>query len=184
MHNGTRWIGVAVATGLWLGCGDDDSSATSKNTTGGSSARAGTGGTTATGTAGAPSLTDLINMFTAPMCNESATSETSCGDMTCPELPSNAEMSCTINCCTADETCGTRSADLRIEQFLGSTCLAPVEPDDRCPSVTILGNTLPGCCDAAGNCGQSVGGSVCIAAPGAQRCDGTGNDAGVSDAGN
>lgn len=127
------------------------------------------------GTAGAPSLTDLVTMLTMPMCDTTARSETSCGGTSCPALPDNAATTCTINCCSSDEQCGTRVTDTRIQQLIGSTCNVPVPPDDRCPSVTLAGVTLAGCCDTQGNCGQALG-TTCVAIGGTP-CSGSVNSA-------
>jgi hypothetical protein len=179
------WISAALFCALsGNACGDDDTAAASNsagasghaNAAAGNGAAAGSGGA-----AGAPSLVDTLTMLTMPMCDTSVTSESSCGSSDCPDVSSSAATMCTVNCCTTDQRCGTRNVDQRLEMFLGSTCTAAALPDARCPSTTIIGMTLPGCCDPQGRCGQAFGG-ICVAAPTATSCDASG-DGGVSDAG-
>ena len=148
------------------------------------STREAAGGGKAGGSAGSPAvpdLTDLIDMtaqLAAPMCNMDAVSVSECGGVACPALPPTASLSCTINCCSAQGTCGQRSADLRIEQVLGTSCTASAVADARCPGTTLAGTPLVGCCDAQGHCGQ-IFGTICIAT-GTTPCDtATAADAGV-----
>jgi hypothetical protein len=172
------WFCAALGLAWQPACGSDSNAgaAGSAGSVSGEGGSSGAGG--AAGAAGAASIPDLITMLTTPMCDATAQSETSCGGTTCPALPDNASMTCTINCCVADGQCGTRVADTRIQQLLGSTCLAPVVTDSRCPSTTILGMTLVGCCDSQGVCGQVLG-PLCLAT-GGRACD---DDAGTADAG-
>lgn len=186
----TWYCVVAIGGSLLAACGGDDDAASTSGSGGrGGSGRAGQGGAPETAgitgaAAGAPSLTDLVNMINmalTPMCDSSAVSETKCGSTDCPALPDNASASCTINCCSPEQKCGTRIADTRIQQFLGTQCVATAEPDMRCPTTTVVGQSLVGCCDPQGNCGQILFGTCLPSATAAMRCDGssTTSDAGT-----
>jgi hypothetical protein len=94
---------------------------------------------------------------------------TSCGSNTCPALASDAASTCTINCCTTDQRCGTRSADTRIEQIT-TACTPPAVNDTRCPSVAVLGTQLPGCCTGQGTCGSIIG-PICLPSLMPTSCD-------------
>jgi hypothetical protein len=163
------WSAAGMGLLLHTGCGGDDTNASAG--TGGTSATAGNtavGG--AFGSAGGLSIPDVITMLTTPMCDSNAQSEASCGSTQCPALPDNAGATCTINCCASDGRCGTRSADTRVQQLLGTTCTPPVTPDERCPGSTVLGMTLTGCCDGQGNCGQILG-PLCLAGGTPRACN-------------
>jgi hypothetical protein len=165
----TNWNGILCLSALVgvlcvpvAGCGGDDDTAGSGGSGGSKSGASGSGtdvaGTSGSGgAAGASSITDLINMFTMPMCDATATNVDACGSETCPSPTSSQLTGCTVSCCTSDNHCGTRNADTRTAQFLGSTCAVPAAADTRCPGLNLGVMSLPGCCDSTNHCGELIG---------------------------
>jgi len=172
MKNSFVLVGVVVAVCSLSACASSDSGSQDNTGAGGDGAggTSGTGGAGNAGTSGAGgfALPDL-SMLLTPMCDSTAMSVTSCGSNTCPALGSDAASTCTINCCTVDQRCGTRSADTRIEQ-ISTACTPPAVTDSRCPSVSVLGTTLPGCCTGQGTCGSIIG-PICLPSLTPTSCD-------------
>lgn len=171
-----RYACLAFCLVSIVACGDDDTtepddSDGGRGGRGGSTARAGAnaGATAGVGGGTVTGLPDLTMLLT-PMCNPDAESVTSCGGVDCPALPDGSESSCTITCCSADDRCGTRSSDTRIEGVLGTTCTAPAIPDTRCPDVSLGGFTAIGCCTDTNVCGQVVA-NICIPGFMPRACD-------------
>jgi hypothetical protein len=159
---------------LQLGCGNEPSNDTNQKLLP-ASAGAGVAGIsspfpaigpiTITGAAGSLDLSAF-----QLMCDAKVESVASCGANTCPALAGAVASSCTVNCCTADGQCGTRVTDPR---YSALGCVAPLQTvpaDPRCPTTTMFGVALAGCCDAQGHCGQVFGPS-CVAVAAGRACD-------------
>jgi hypothetical protein len=156
---------VLVAALMVASCGDDDDSATTD-----AGADAGPDGATGSGSGGQgddntpPTMTGGTggrqgNMMVPPPVK--------CGGITCP-VPLRNEFNLLANfaamagfplpaggagilptaCCTTQQVCGL------IVQ--GEGCVPPPKRDPRCPNVTVLGVTAPGCCnETTGMCGAN-----------------------------
>ena len=122
-------------------------------------------------------------------CDDAITDTASCGGMDCPEITSPlAGATCSVRCCTAENTCGTRRALAD-----GATdCQEPAEEDANClPYESGMGDPLVGCCAPSGRCGvistidaSCITSSTLLAdlAPG-DVCDGSATGGGDEDAG-
>jgi hypothetical protein len=76
-----------------------------------------------------------------------------CGSMTCNPPAGASGLPISISaCCLPDNSCGGSFA------ALGGSCLYVVAgtPDPSCPSTSIAGMTLNGCCSPAGVCGVDL----------------------------
>jgi hypothetical protein len=167
MSNQAHWIVLAAV--LEVAC-----AGTKDQSTASSAAVGGSGGTLAVTLPTLPTLPTIdVSQWTAGTgallsCDPSVESASSCGTNTCPALPVGSGASCLVNCCTSDDHCGTRIADPRYDS-LGCIAVASTATDPRCPSVTMFGLSLPGCCDAQGQCGQVVG-PTCLALSSSKAC--------------
>jgi hypothetical protein len=81
-----------------------------------------------------------------------------CGSMMCNPPASTAIP--LAACCLSDNTCGASFGAAAGAMFggggdAGAACLdtAPGTPDTACPTQTMMGFALPGCCTAGGLCG-------------------------------
>jgi hypothetical protein len=171
----TNWNGILCLSALigvlsvpFAACGGDDDTdgsggkgGSKAGSSGSGSEVAGTGGSSGAA-GGGNSINDLINMFTMAMCEADAATVDSCGSESCPAPASGGLMGCTVSCCTSDDHCGTRNADTRFTQILGSACSVPAMADPRCPSMSFGNMSIPGCCDGNNQCGQLLG-TTCIA---------------------
>jgi hypothetical protein len=118
------------------------------------------------------SIASLQMLPTLPTvaCDSTVKSEISCAGSVCPPLPATAAATCNATCCTADAMCGTRSTATLNGQSVGDICLANAVPDARCPSSSVGGASVAGCCDALGRCGQLYG-TTCLSTGTEAACD-------------
>jgi hypothetical protein len=159
------WMCLASSLALHGACGSDTTAraAPVRSAQGG-----GAGGNTASVVAGAPAT--LVPTLPTVACDTTVKSEISCGGSMCPPLPASAAATCSATCCTADAKCGTRSTATLNGQSVGDFCIASALPDARCPSSSLGGMTVAGCCDGLGHCGQLFG-TTCISAGTGPACD-------------
>lgn len=112
-------------------------------------------------------------------CDMDTPQPTHCGDTECPAPPQTPAGVCgAVVCCTPQQKCGIRSATTLNGQLALDLCVAPVEPDPRCPEASFASTPGPGCCDLTGHCGLLLGGAVCLPVPSGRACDAAAADAG------
>lgn len=150
-----------------LGCGSHKADSGSAGAAGGLGSTAGTtgvagtsgintgtagstAGSSAAGTGAASSDAGANNPFNI-VCDTTKTSAAMCGTTACPALPAMASQTCQINCCVNHE-CGTQNA-LTSPVAYTTQCAPPPKADLRCPSETVNGTKLTGCCNTMNQCG-------------------------------
>lgn len=127
----------------------------------------------------------------AAMCSEPPpTGPVVCGGETCP-TPMYMMNNCIVPCCAMQggkPVCGAKSTN----PMLSTMCEPAAVPDPSCPDFDNMGTPLKGCCNAAkGQCGiistvrpGCITSSMLIMLPDPPKaCTGSGDDAGVADAG-
>lgn len=177
MRNATRLeqvnraglLALMLVCGALVACGDDTSDAAGSGGTSSAgttanpmSATGGVGGMGATtgGTSGASGAAgtaggDAGFMIPMPVCTEPLpTVAITCGGTAC-EIPQPLPIigdTCARPCCAmgmTGEVCGTKGT----VEGSPSDCVAPPEPDSRCPNLDYMGTPLEGCCTAENKCG-------------------------------
>jgi hypothetical protein len=63
-----------------------------------------------------------------------------CGSETCSEIEPSLAAICVQNCCTSDTKCGTHNA------LRSMGCLPKLVDESMCPTTTVFGMEVPGCC--------------------------------------
>jgi hypothetical protein len=160
------WTCMALTLAAHGACGTDTTAPHTDPVIG--SQRGGAGGSAAGGVAGTAAT--LVPTLPTVACDSTVKSEISCGGSMCPAQPASAATTCTATCCTADGKCGTRSTATLNGQAVADYCIASAVADARCPSSSLGGTTLVGCCDALGRCGQLYG-TTCLSAGTGPACD-------------
>lgn len=179
---------------LLVACGDDDDSSTPVAGQGGAAA-----GATANGTGGRAGSSAGRSGSGSDTGNAGSSGSVQCGSTTCATQGGGLIGMFAMACCAdpAKGTCGM--------SIMGAACSVPSAGDSRCPIVQAFGGiSIPGCCTSDGMCGLDAsmfgfGGCTELGAaaqqagamgmgmggmiPPPRRCDDSGSDAGVSDAG-
>jgi len=123
-------------------CGDD-----------GGSDDEGSGGAMGTGATGGGSGGNM------GMCPDNPSPVTNCAGP-CPVVSDQLAMICTVTCCTANNTCGTRNsaANTQCSEVTG-------QDNSSCPDEMIAGNVAEGCCADGVKCGvvDTITNSGCVA---------------------
>lgn len=150
---------------LIASCGDDDDSTAADAGPDGGDAAIANGGTGGNGDNKPPTMTGGSGGTSGGMMM--TTPPVKCGGITCPvplrnefnllsgfasmagfPLPGNGAGILPTACCTAQTQCGLI--------VMGRGCVPPPKRDMRCPNVTVLGVTAPGCCNVdTGICGAN-----------------------------
>src|SRR5688572_14449679 len=150
MAHSSTWIGIclAVAAGGAHGCGAGDGGS------GAESAGGGAGGTSAGGASavapGSSGTTSTGVGGNSPFGScPGDQSPASCGGAPCAPIDEQAALLCTQGCCTLEGTCGTFNA------LRGTACVDVSGGDDHaCPTETVFGANVPGCCfEGSNQCG-------------------------------
>jgi hypothetical protein len=164
MNERVRWTVMAASCVLVLGCGSSKDSDSGKDNDAGSSkggTSGGGSGSSGNGSGGSASGTGGTMAGTGGMPGGAVAHNVDCGDNVCAGVQPGSMMGfpgfMLAEVCCADEsagTCGSISADD------ATKCLAPPEPDSRCPQV--MGQ--PGCCADNNICGLdgSLAGRGCF----------------------